>query len=272
MARAKSVAESVTARPGPRMAAPGSALQEDLKSPLYHQIYLILHDKIRHGEYADRSLLPSEFEIARTYGVSRITAKRALNELAAAGLAVREQGRGTRVTNEGFGTIVKASVHSLQHSLRSRRHTRVTVLEFAYLPANEETAAALGLHGGDVVQRAVRVSAKNGLPYSHLTTYVPSQVGQNWSAQDMERLPLVELLARAGHAGVRGEQIISATLADGALANALQLPFGAPLLKVSRTIYDWHDRAVEYLQGHYPPGRYQFSMSFTGNEAADGNE
>ena len=49
-------------------------VQQDLKTPLYHQIYMILHEKIQHGEYTDSKLLPSEFEIAREYGVSRITA------------------------------------------------------------------------------------------------------------------------------------------------------------------------------------------------------
>ena len=245
-------------------------VQQDLKTPLYHQIYMILHEKIQHGEYTDSTLLPSEFEIAREYGVSRITAKRALNELAAAGLAVREQGRGTRVTSEGFGTIVNASVRSLTKSLKARRHRQIAVVEFAYQPATEEIAAVLGMKNGEVVQRAVRVSTKNGLPYSHLTTYVPSVVGQNWSAADLERLPLVDLLERAGHAGVRGEQTISATLADSTLASALELPIGAPVLKILRTIYDRDERAVEYLQGHYPPARYQFTMSFTTNESARG--
>ena len=239
-----------------------SAVRQDLKTPLYHQIFLILQDKIAQGEYADRGMLPSEFEISRAYGVSRITAKRVLNELAAAGLAVREQGRGTRVTKDGFGTIVKASVRSLKKSLQSRRHNKIAVIEFGYMQPTGEVAAALGLKRGGVVQRAVRVSAKNGLPYSHLTTHVPSLVGQKWSAADLERMPMVELLERAGHAGVRGEQVISATLADAQLASVLQLPYGAPLLKVSRTIYDKDNMAVEYLQGHYPPARYQFSMSF----------
>lgn len=245
-------------------------MQQDLKTPLYHQIYMILHEKIQHGEYTDSTLLPSEFEIARVYGVSRITAKRALNELAAAGLAVREQGRGTRVTSEGFGTIVNASVRSLTKSLKARRHRQIAVVEFGYQPATEEIGAVLGMKNGEVVQRAVRVSTKNGLPYSHLTTYVPSVVGQNWSAADLERLPLVDLLERAGHAGVRGEQTISATLADATLAAALELPIGAPVLKILRTIYDRDERAVEYLQGHYPPARYQFTMSFTTSESARG--
>ena len=245
-----------------RAVSVNSAVRQDLKTPLYHQIFLILQDKITQGAYSDSSLLPSEFEISRTYGVSRITAKRALNELAAAGLAVREQGRGTRVTNDGFGTIVDASVRSLKKSLKSRRHNKISVIEFGYVQPNEEIAAALGLKRGDVVQRVVRVSTKNGLPYSQLTTHVPSLVGQKWSAADLERVPMVELLERAGHAGVRGEQVITATLTDGLLAAALQLPYGAPVLKLTRTIYDKRDMAVEYLQGHYSPALYQFSMSF----------
>ena len=51
--------------------------------PLYRQIYLLIRDRIMNGEYPNQSLLPSEKEVANLFGVSRITAKRALNEIAA---------------------------------------------------------------------------------------------------------------------------------------------------------------------------------------------
>src|SRR5687768_6670605 len=75
-------------------------------TPLYHQIFVLLREKIYRGDYKIDSYLPSEQEIVVSFGVSRITAKRALDEIAAAGLAVREQGRGTRVCIKPYGTSV----------------------------------------------------------------------------------------------------------------------------------------------------------------------
>ena len=51
-------------------------------TPLYHQLYLILRDKIASGEYAPGTRIPTENELIKTYGVSRITVRNAINQLA----------------------------------------------------------------------------------------------------------------------------------------------------------------------------------------------
>ena len=73
-------------------------VDDQLRTPLYHQIYLVLRDKIVDGVFGANDIVPGEQEVVRQFGVSRITAKRALDELAASGLVVRERGRGTRVS------------------------------------------------------------------------------------------------------------------------------------------------------------------------------
>ena len=90
-----------------------AAVDDRLPTPLYHQIYLILRDKIAGGAYRGGDLLPSEEGTARQFGVSRITAKRALNELADAGYVVRERGRGTRVVDDRPAPPVRANVEGL---------------------------------------------------------------------------------------------------------------------------------------------------------------
>jgi len=85
--------------------------------PLYHQVYLILRNKILTGEYGFGALLPSEQETSETFGVSRITAKRALNDLAGDGLVLRERGRGTKVVFHAPTPPVKANVEGLLENL-----------------------------------------------------------------------------------------------------------------------------------------------------------
>src|SRR5215831_15835755 len=82
-------------------------------TPLYHQIFAQLRDAILQGSITDQSYLPSEQAISHRFGVSRITAKRSLDELAAAGLAVREQGRGTRVNSRPGRIVVRGGISSL---------------------------------------------------------------------------------------------------------------------------------------------------------------
>jgi GntR family transcriptional regulator len=242
-------------------------LSEGARTPLYSQIVLLLRNKILNGEYPNGAYLPSESEIASTFGVSRITAKRALNELAEAGLAVRQQGSGTRVRNKGGGTVVSGSVQSLVDSLRANaRNQSVKVLEFAYVSPPADVAAALRLEPAASAQRAVRVCSADGEPYSHLVTYIPAAIGAHWTSAELEHSGMMSQLGRAGVPIAIAEQVVTATLADGELASALNVAIGSPLIRAVRISFAAGDVPTEYLIAHYAPERYQFIMTLT-NEA-----
>ena len=135
----------------------GKGASAALRSPLYHQIYLILRDKILSAEYPNGTVLAGEFELANQYRVSRITVKRALDELAADGLVTRERGRGTTVTHEGRRPTISAPVEGQLEDLLSMGYeTQVRLVDFAYVPAPPDAAAALQCETGAEVQRAVR--------------------------------------------------------------------------------------------------------------------
>jgi len=242
-----------------------SEVRQDLKIPLYHQIFMILRDKIVQGEYVEGATLPSEVELSLAYDVSRITAKRALNELADAGLAVRERGRGTRVKPHTQGTQFHGSVQSLTRSLRERPGAVIHVMSFDYVPASSDVAEALQLPLGSIIQKAQRLNQRKGEPYSFLTTHVPASIGKAWSESDMKQKPLITLLEDSGHGVVRAEQQVTAVLADGQTAQLLNVAVGSPLLKILRVAFSKDDQAVEYLIGLYPPERYQLSISLTRN-------
>lgn len=69
----------------------------DSREPLYRQIYWDLRQKIESGEYPEGSQVPTEAELEKHYGVSRITVKRALGQLAREGCIERIPGRGSFV-------------------------------------------------------------------------------------------------------------------------------------------------------------------------------
>ena len=247
-----------------RLRGDGKAIDERLPTPLYHQIYLILRDKILGGAYEPMELIPSELEIAALFKVSRITAKRALDELAADGLVTRQRGRGTQVAARQPAPPIKASVEGLLETLLAMGvQTEVQLLDHAYVPAGEEVARALGIPAGEMVQRAVRVRRLEGQPFSHLTTFVPAAIGQSFAAADLASTPLLVLLERCGVVVGRAQQTITACLADPLIAMALDCAIGAPLLKVTRVVYDQTDRAVELIVALYRPDRYLYQMNLS---------
>mgnify|MGYP001058085414 CR=1 FL=1 len=230
--------------------------------PLYHQILIILRNQIFSGELRPGTLLPGEEELAELFQVSRITAKRALNELADAGLVVRERGRGTRVCDAPPPPRVKTSVEGwLENISLMGVATDVRVLEFDYIPAVPEVAEALQLAPDTTVQRTVRVRLLDGEPMSYLITHVPEDIGRSFDRDELGAFPLLTLMERHGVRVADARQSISATLADPEVARALEIHAGSPLLDVRRIVRDMNDRPVEFLRVLYRPDKYQFEMN-----------
>jgi len=240
------------------------SVSERVPTPLYHQIYLILRAQILDGTYTRHQFLPGEQEVARCFNVSRITAKRALDEIAAAGLAVRERGRGTRVDYAAPTRPLRSSVEGFLENVHVMGlETDVRLLSFDFIPANEEVAVALGCGPGDAVQRAVRVRSTKSGPFSHLTTFVPEDIGRSYDADDLASTPLLTLLERYGVVVTSAEQTIGAVLADTVTAPALDVELGAPLLSIRRRVCDQEDRPVEYIKALYRPDRYHHHMKLS---------
>ena len=162
----------------PQKSAPGRVVDAGLPMPLYHQIYVLLREQILSGVYADRELVPTEQALGERFGVSRITAKRALDELAAEGLVVRQRGRGTTVVGRLPTRPLTANISGLlENLLMLGLKTNVAIVEFGYLVPSEDVRKALDLPEGAEVQRAVRVRSHEGVPLSYSTASCPLRSG-----------------------------------------------------------------------------------------------
>ena len=246
-------------------------LDQSSPTPLYHQIFLILRDRIYDGTYAFESVVPSEHEICASYGVSRITAKRALDKLAEANLVVRRRGLGTRVCHRVASSPAHYSVEGLLENLLAMGlKTKVDLLGFEYIEASALIAQKLDCNPGTLVQHVVRVRRIEGAPFSYLSTWVPENLGRSYSKEDVATKPLLMLLEQGGAVVSSAEQTITATAADTVIAQALDVEIGAPLLRISRVVHDQTGRPIEYIIAHYRPDRYQFRMDLTRIEQEQG--
>jgi len=238
-----------------------SSVSSTLRVPLYHQIYLILRQQILDGDLAFEDRLPSEQELINEYDVSRITARRALDELASEGLVKRSRGKGTHVQFKRPTHPLESSVEGLLENLLAMGlETTVKLLEFEYVAANEEVAKALNCPPGTILQRAVRVRNLEAGPFSYLVTYVPQEIGRNYDANDLATQPLLQLLERSGVVVQGASQTISASLADADIAAHLDTQAGAALLEIRRIVTDANSQPVEYIRALYRPDRYQYQM------------
>lgn len=249
----------------------GAVLDPGLPTPLYHQAYLVLRERIRAGRLLADATLPGEQELARAFNVSRITIKRALNELALDGLVTRHRGRGTIVSGGGHIPVVKGSFDTLIESLRIMGlETQVELMDVRDVPAPDAVAQLLGLDTGALVQRAVRRRKLQGEPFSHLVTFVPAALAARYDTRDLASTSLLTLLERAGAAAVSAEQWITAVAAEPQVAGALGVAAAAPLLKIERVMSDANGEAIQLIHAHYRPDRFQYHVKTRSRRQAGG--
>jgi GntR family transcriptional regulator len=246
-------------------------MSEPLGEAKARRVYLVLRDRILSAALGFGARLPNENHLAQAHGVSRVTVRRALAELAREQLIERRPRIGTRVMYRPRRAPIRADIAGMLADLADMgRRTGVKLLRFDYVDATDPIAEALGIARGATVQRSVRVRSLEGLPFSHLTAHVPQHVGITYTRQELAARPLLSLIERAGVKVERASQRIAAALATPETAGPLAVRVGSPLLEVTRLVYDRHGRAVEHLQALYRPDRYSLEIDLvrSGTERA----
>lgn len=235
------------------------------------RVYLLLRDRIVSGAHPAGTALPGELRLAESYGVSRVTIRRALEALAADGLIERRAGSGTvvRVQRDGAAGIAADFATLMPQLVRMGQETTARLLAFSYVVPPPAIAEALSLPDGGRVQRATRVRLIEGRPFSHLVTHVPEPIAQNYSEADLATTPLFRLLERSGVQVDRASQSISATLATPDVAEALEIAVGAPLIALTRVVFDAQGHGVEHLAALYRPDRFRLEMVLNRVGSAD---
>lgn len=161
---------------------------EPQAGPLYAQVKRLIMDNIKSGTWPPQSRIPSENELAEAFKVSRLTAHRALRELAEEGFLVRIQGIGS------FVSVPKAQANLLEikpiaEQIRARggvHQSRVHLL--AQEEATAKVALAMDVAVDERVFHSVIVHLENGYPIQLADRYVNPKVAEDFLSQDFTQL------------------------------------------------------------------------------------
>ena len=147
-------------------------LSKDLPTPLYFQLYKLLKNGILDGIFINGSQLPTEGQLAEKFGVSRITSKRAMDELAREGLVERHRGRGTHVTHEPTTTPVHAPMVGLLQEIESigQSSTAITLQCRMMLPPRK-VRRLLGLADDKKILRLRRVRQHDNIRFGYYSSW-----------------------------------------------------------------------------------------------------
>lgn len=216
--------------------------------PKYYRVREALLDRINNGTLPPGALVPSEPELCREFGVSRITVRKAIGDLVHDGKLRTEQGRGTFVVKPKLQERFVQRAFGIYEDLE-RRGLRVTtdVLRQEIIPAPPEVAARLRLPRDEAVHILVRVRAVDGEKLLLSTTYIPAALCPALAHEELTSGSLYRLLRE--QYGLRiawGERSLEAVAASREEARLLDLALASPLLLLDTVAYLPDGRPFEY--------------------------
>lgn len=240
----------------PSAQSSGAGLPAPAFSPLYQQIKDLILQSLQSGEWKPGEAIPSEMDLAARYRVSQGTVRKAIDELAAANLLIRRQGKGTFVSTHAEQQVQYRFLRLMpdQGDRQSEGPAERDIIECKRLRASAEVARALALRSGDSVLQARRVLSFGGTPTILEDLWLPGAPFKGLTAERLSQYhgPMYALFEiEFGVRMVRAEEWIRAVLPDAAQAALLKVSRTTPLLSVERIAYTYNDVPMELRRGLY---------------------
>jgi GntR family transcriptional regulator len=239
------------------------ALAEDSPTPLYHRLYNVLKTWIIDGTLTEGMQLPTEQELAREFGVSRITSKRALDELAIEGLVQRQRGKGTHVIYHHRNEPVHVPMVGLLQEIASlRKDTQATVLDCRMQHPPKAVRDQLGLETGQTALFLSRVRHRDGQRFGYYRSWTLGMA----VPEDLDVFIHTPRMTHFRQQGLKVRymrQVISAQAASPEVAKILDLEPGSPLLSLVRLTFPETPESrypVDYLKVLYHPDRFEYHI------------
>lgn len=227
----------------------------------YQIIKQFLLQKIESGEWPEYEIVPSENALAEQFGVSRMTARRALQDLAEQGVITRNQGAASTVASiKSQSSLIE--IRNIADEITDRGHAyKAKVLELEQATASSKVAQQLGVAVGDDVFHSTIVHFEDNLPVQLEQRFVNPQVIPDYLKQDFELVTPHTYLSRIAPLTEADHQI-EAVLADGEVAALLDVDTSQPCLQVQRRT--WSKKAVvSFAILTHPGHRYRLGGHLT---------
>ncbi|MGB5580356.1 MAG: histidine utilization repressor [Woeseia sp.] len=231
------------------------------RMPRYRQLKQQIITRISDGELKPRDRVPSENDLVESFGVSRMTANRALRELNDEGYVERVAGVGTFVADLRSASHV-LEVRNIADEIAHRGHRHsAEVLRLSRQHARGAVARSLQIAPGSDVFHVLVVHCENEhavqLEDRHVVAdFAPGFLDQDFSATTPSAyLSAIAPLQEA-------EQVVRAAMPNEAVREHLEMPAGEPCLVVVRRTWA-HGRPVSFGRLHHPGSRFELAGHYT---------
>lgn len=242
---------------------PVTELQRDSAVPLYAQLEVILRAQIASGELQPEQRIPSENELNRMYGLSRMTARGVLTTLVNDGLLFRVPGKGTFVASPKINTVSPA-YRGIREQLEAMGYeTSTHLLGAAVEDVPDSVRDRLGLARKEPVYAIRRVRSVQGNPISLHHSYVPADLAPGLDGFDIVNEQLCVVLE--SHFGLRMRKVaenLEAIAAGAEESKRLGIKVGAAVLRLEDLIADGNGRPFEFSRIVFRGDKIRLSFAY----------
>jgi len=225
----------------------------------YLQVKHFILEQIAGGRLPAGARVPSENELTRTLAVSRMTANRALRELANDGVLVRVAGVGTFVAEQRVHAH-PLEVRNIADEIRARGHEhRVKVLSLESVSATRELAERCGVKPGTALDHSLLTHFEDGVPLQVEERYVNPLVAPGYLDNDFSRITPHEFLIGVAPLQ-RAEHTVRALVPERRIRRLLKLKSGEPCLLILRRTFS-NGRIASVADLYHPGSRYELAAT-----------
>lgn len=220
--------------------------------PLYVQVYEALRNNITSRTWLPRQPLPTERELMQMFDVSRITIRRAIDELVREGLVIREKGRGTFVAppkhSYRFTTLTSFTEELIEKGYRPG----TKILDFSVIRAGDEIARHLRISPDEEIIRLERQRFADGNVVALNLSHIPARLCPGLTPEDIADNSLYRVLEKRYGLYIKKASREFEMIECGPYeAKLLEVPVGTPILRLTGTVSTGEGTVVDYCIEHY---------------------
>lgn len=238
-------------------------LDKESPKPLHKQLEDIIIQKIDDEEWTSNFMIPSENELAKDCGISRMTVRNALNRLVVVGLLYRVGGKGTFVSEPKIVSkpLSQMGIRDQLEQLGYEILTKLISIEKHIAPIN--IAKALDLNGTPMVYVIKRVRYIKGVPFSFHTSYIPMDLCPELETKKLEDSQLCDILEKEyNYEIIRIAETLETVFPTHEEETILLVKDYNPLLLLSDTVYTHEDIVIEYSKVVFRGDKIKLSLEF----------
>lgn len=231
--------------------------------PLHTQLEEIFRQKLESGEWSPGSLIPSENEISRDYGISRMTARGVTTKFVQEGLLFRIPGKGTFVCERKIEAR-SLSYEGIRAQLEQMGYEVSTILLDACVEQTEEAICQkLKLSLESSVYVIKRLRCVREVPFSLHTSYIPVALAPDLIKLDLVNDQLCSILnLNYGLSRAHVYEELESVAATKDEAKLLEVPVKHPLLLLQDTIADQEGIPFEYAKVVFRGDKVKLKLEF----------